>query len=79
MEVEERAETGFIEERRDGGASTAKHASCTTHVVSEYTQPQQLHGHLLLTKKCCGVVQLQGGNAKDTEHKDTGENTSQGD
>ena len=62
MEVEERAETGFIEERgeerKDGGASTAKHASCTTHVVSENTQPQQLHGHLLLTKKYGGVVQL---------------------
>jgi len=44
MEVEEGAEAGFIEERGEekrswgAGGSTAKHASCTTHVGSEYTQ-----------------------------------------
>jgi hypothetical protein len=83
MEVEERAEAGFIEERRSRGGQRSKacELSCTTHVGSEYTA-QQLHGHLLLTKKYCGVVQLATKGARECKGhgaQDTGENTSQGD
>jgi len=64
MEVEERAEGGFIDERgKTYLSTTAQHSRTCT---------QQLHGHLplLLTKKSChGLQRRKTERTKDMEHK----------